>query len=134
MKTFFADSNFLIRFLINDVVPQALEAKEKLERARAGAIKIKVAQITIFEIAFTLEKFYKLEKSKTVGLLKSVVGMPYLDVEDRESFLEALGLYERVRVDFVDIFIYCKAGQNEAEILSFDKDFTKLSRTEPRKQ
>ena len=108
MKTFFADSNFLIRFLINDVVPQALEAKEKLERARAGAIKIKVAQITIFEIAFTLEKFYKLEKSKTVGLLKSVVGMPYLDVEDRESFLEALGLYERVRVDFVDIFIYCK--------------------------
>lgn len=128
MRTVLIDSNFLLRFLLNDIPSQAEETTRYLERAERREIKILVPQIVIFEIAFVLMKVYKLKKVEVIKLIKTLVSNPYLEVPERRIILEGLNLYAEKNVDFIDCYLFCLAKDKKAEVLSFDKDLKKLSR------
>lgn len=129
MKKFVADTNIFLRFLLNDVLSQANESERYFKQAAEGEIEILVFPITIFEIVFSLGKYYGKTKNEVVGLTKTIVSAPFLRVEDREVFLEALKKYQSFDMSFVDIFIYCKAESVNGDMLSFDKHFEKLKRS-----
>lgn len=129
MKILFVDANIFLRFLLGDIHSQAQQAKKYLKNAKSGKIKLVVCQIVIFEILFILEKLYAFSKQETVESIKTIVAMEYLEIEDKSVFLEALDLYERKNIDFVDAFLFCKAKNQGGEVLSFDRDFRKLKKT-----
>lgn len=126
MKKFVADTNIFLRFLLNDVPGQANESEGYFKQAAEGEIEILVFPITIFEVVFSLGKYYGKTKKEVVELTKTIVSAPFLRVEDREVFLEALKKYQSFDMSFVDIFIYCKAENVNGGMLSFDKHFEKL--------
>lgn len=127
MKIYFADSNLFLRLLLNDVPSQAEEAQIFLNKAKNEKIRIKVCQIVLFEIVFVLEKVYRFTREDISKQVKIVVMMPYLEIDDKEIFIEALELYAKIMIDLVDIFLFCKARAGGGEILSFDKDYRKLN-------
>lgn len=105
MKQFIADANFFLRFLLNDIPLQAKETEKQLCLAKKQKIIIFVPQIIIFEIAFVLSKTYGFSKTKTATALKSLLVSPYLNVESRKVFLEALNIWPQINIDFVDTFL-----------------------------
>lgn len=126
MKKLIADTNIFLRFLQNDVPSQANEAEKYFELAAKGEIEIQVFSIVIFEIVFGLEKFYGKTKKEAAELVKKVVAAPYLKVEDKEVFIEALRKYQKFNASLVDIFLFYKAEAAGGTILSFDKHFKRL--------
>lgn len=126
MKKFIADTNFFLRYLLNDIPSQAKESEKHLKLAEKGKIAIFIPQIIVFEIAFVLSKVYKFSKNKTLDALKSLLITHYLNVETRKTFLGAIKIWQEVNIDFVDAFLLSLAKETHSQLLTFDKKLKKL--------
>lgn len=126
MTTYIADTNIFLRVLFNDVREQAKQAKQYLADAKHGRITLIVLPITIFEIHYALLKRYHCKKEEIISYLRTIISMPYLEVVEREIWLQTLILYQEKNISLVDLFLFCKARSIDGEVLSFDKDFKKL--------
>ena len=84
-------------------------------------MKLLIAQITIFELCFVLDKYYHFKKEEIVERLKVLISTDYLYVESREIFLSALILYAISTNSFVDCFLVTTAQEEKAELFSFDR-------------
>ncbi len=128
MKQVIVDTNALLRFLLNDI-PQQKKAVEKLlQQAKKNKITLCILPIVIFEIDFTLRKYYKFDKDKVIDKLESIVGTTYMQVEQKEIFLESLKLYRAINISFVDCFLLLQAESRNAEIFTFDKKLISLNK------
>lgn len=124
-----ADTNLFLRFLLKDIPDQYQKSEQLFTKAREGEIEIIVPQIIIFEIVFTLAKYYGFSKSKVIEGVDLLVSQDYLKVADRDIFKKALVLFGIYNISFVDCFLKSYADSINAEVLSFDKDFKKLTKT-----
>lgn len=129
MTTFFVDTNALLRFLVNDIPAQAKEVEDKLRQAKNKEIRLVIPQVVIFELQYALTISLKKSKEDTVGKIGTILSIPFLEIDERENLIEAIGLYARNNIDFVDCFLFCKARSVSGQILSFDKDFKKLGKS-----
>lgn len=127
MKKYFGDTNLFLRFLLPEPSRQKEEAQRYFQDAKARKITIIVCQLIIFEVCFALEKYYQQSRLEVYRHLKNIASASYFIVEEREIFLEALEIYKNKNVDFVDAFLFCKARSQNAQVLSFDKDFKKIA-------
>ena len=62
MKKVFFDTNFLLRFYLDDIPTQALKAKRMVQAAKEGAILLVTDLVVICEIVWVMDSFYNLEK------------------------------------------------------------------------
>lgn len=127
MKQFLIDTNIILRFFLQDNLKLANQAEAYFQKAKAGKISLFCPQIVIFELVFVLEKVYQFEKGKVIAKLKSFLLTAYIEIETREILLKAMGVYQKKNIDFVDIFLFVLAKEKSLEILSFDRDFRKLT-------
>jgi uncharacterized protein len=121
MRTIFVDANAFLRFLLNDIPEQKKEFEKLLNLAKASKIKLNVPQIIIFEINFSLQKYYKFSKSEVVDKLQTIIETPYLRIQDGEALRDAVILYSQNDLSLTDCFLYIKAKEKDAELFTFDK-------------
>ena|SRR3989344_6951482 len=127
MKSLILDANAFLRFLLNDVADQANEVAELFKAAKGSKIKIDVLQITVFEIVFALEKYYKFPKNEIVSKVGVLLTTPYLRIQDVKIFQDALILFNNKKVDFVDCFLICSAQDKGVGLFTFDKHLQSLA-------
>lgn len=120
------DTNGFLRVLLNDIPEQANQVELILKKAKKKKIKIIVPQIIIFEIDYTLRKFYKLEKEEVINKIKVILSSNALQIESKELFSRAILLYEKNNVSLVDCFIFAIAEAENAKLFTFDKKLKKL--------
>ncbi len=128
MKKIVVDTNFFLRFILDDLPEQKKISEKFLKQAKANQVKLFVAQIVIFEIDFILEKYYHISKSDVIEKLKALVSTQFLEIESKEIFLSALTLYSSENVSFVDCFLLAKAKIEGRELFTFDQKLQKLNR------
>src|SRR3989344_1737707 len=126
MKTYIADTNFYLRFILQDVERQAKKAEIYLTKAKSGLIQIFFPDETILEMEFVLRSYYSVKKDDIIKNLSGLIRMEYVDIENRAIWEKALEIYEKKNISLLDIFLFIKAGVLGAEVLSFDEDFKKL--------
>lgn len=126
MKTLIADTNIFLRFFTKDILSQAEKVKHIFHEAEKGRVHITVLSITIVEILFQLEHWYKFSKVAAVDKLMVLLSPDWIDIDHKDNIFEALEKYKRVNIDFVDVLTWSMAKSKKAQILSFDKDFDKL--------
>lgn len=126
MNTVVIDTNGFIRLLLNDIPLQADKVEQFIKQAKKDQVKIIVPQIILFEIEFTLRKYYKAQKPDIIEKLNSLLSASYLAIESKELFGTALAFYERNTVSFVDCFLLACAQKGNAELFTFDKKLTTL--------
>lgn len=126
MKTYFADTNLFLRFILQDIQSQAQKVEDYLNQAKAEKIKIIYLVAVIIEMEVILRKVYSQPKDKISEQLLALVQTPYLIVEDREIWMNAFELFKRNNLDLLDIFIFAKAEAINAEVLTFDQKLAKL--------
>ncbi|MBI2039720.1 PIN domain-containing protein [Candidatus Microgenomates bacterium] len=127
MKSLLLDANIFLRFFLNDVPNQQKIATKLLQQAKNKKLNLIVPQIIIFEVEFILSKYYLFSKNEIIDRLQSIVSVAYLDVQDREIFQRALGIFKNENLSLVDCFLKAMSEIAETEIFTFDQKLAKLN-------
>ncbi|MGB9706738.1 MAG: PIN domain-containing protein [Microgenomates group bacterium] len=128
MKVYIADTNFYLRFILQDNPRQFKIANELLRKAQEGKFKIVFLSEVILEMEFVLKSVYLFSRREIAKALLSLVKVDYLDIEERDLWLEAFEIFRKSTLSLFDIFLFLKAKKEGAGVLSFDEDFKKLAR------
>jgi predicted nucleic-acid-binding protein len=122
MKKVFFDTNFLLRFYLDDIPDQALKAKEMIQAAKAGALLLVTDLIVICEMVWVMDSFYGLDKEMISEKMTNLYRTPGVLIINGELLLDTLAVYVDKNIDFTDAVIAASATKNHIEYLaSFDK-------------
>lgn len=130
----YIDANVIIRYLTEDIPQQADKVEQRLLQAKEGKLYVAITSFIIVEVLFILQSWYKLTKGEAITKLQTFISPNFIKVERKKSILEAFEFYKEKNIDFVDLLNFAIAKEDKAKILSFDKDFDKLTpklRVEP---
>ena len=112
------DTNVLVRFFIDD--PDDREA----ERQRPAAIKALserafVPVTVLLEFEWVMRGFYALAPKEISRVLRALVGVEHVTIEDRAAVLVALDVFD-VGMDLADALHVCRSGRTTA-FATFDR-------------
>ena len=126
MKKIFFDTNFLLRFYLDDIPTQALKAKRMVQAAKEGQILLVTDLIVICEMVWVMDSFYDLKKEVISEKITNLYRTPGVVVFNGDVLPDALSIYVRKNIDFTDAIVASSATKNHIEYLaSFDKKHMK---------
>ena len=123
-----ADADVFLRFLRNDHAEHSLAAKQVMEQAAAGEVILRVLEIVIADIFYTLTApVMKIPRATAARQLSALLQQPGIDVENRSRVLDALAICETRNIDYGDaaLIIAAQDATRQLPILSYDHDFAK---------
>jgi predicted nucleic-acid-binding protein len=122
MASVFLDTNVFLRFLTNDDPAKAKRAENLFRDALRGRVKLATSLLVIAEIVWTLESFYKLEKSDIAAKVEKILNTPNLHCSEAPLLFMALDLYTHANIDFVDAYnAFHMKEQGLTEIFTYDR-------------
>jgi len=127
MNTLLVDTNVVLRFLTNDIPSQAKKVEKRFKTAQEGKISLRILPIVVIEIIFHLEHWYKFKKVDACEKIKMLFSPTWMQLDEKVAIFESLEIYKTSNIDFVDLILWCIAKKDKQKILSFDKDYDKLS-------
>ena len=80
-----ADTNVIVRLLVNDEPEQARRARDLFEREQVW-----IGATVLLETAWVLDSVYGLSAEEVASALRGVLGLPGVVVEDGEAVAQAL--------------------------------------------
>lgn len=122
MKKVWIDANIILRYLLKDHEEFFRKTQKIMLEAEQGKIKLLVAPITIAEVLWTLESFYKIPRKEIADVLSAFICSDGIEAEEGDVVLFALKTYKENNVDFIDAYLshhMAKLGNNK--IFTFDK-------------
>ena len=126
MKKVFFDTNFLLRFYLDDIPTQALKAKRMVQAAKEGAILLVTDLMVICEMVWVMDSFYDLEKEVISEKVTNLYRTPGVVIFNGDVLPDALSIYVSKNIDFTDAVVVSSATKNHVEYLaSFDKKHMK---------
>lgn len=123
----FVDTNFFLRFLLEDIEEQHQEAKQLFQQAAQGRISLITSTIVIFEIYWVLSSFYKRQKSQLTNLLTKILAMTFIALQDRAILTESLKLFKKTNLNLEDCYNLSFAKSQKVESFkTFDAKLVKI--------
>jgi len=123
MENKFVDTNVFLRYLTKDDLSKYERCREMFKKALKGEITISTSGMVIAELIWTLLSYYKVPKAEVIEKVSVILGTENLFVPDKDVLVDALVLYARKNIDFIDAYnaIFMKY-QGLREIYSYDED------------
>lgn len=123
----FVDTNYFLRFLIEDNKEQ-LQTTEKLFLDGAkGNSALTTSTVVIFEIYWVLKTYYQKSKSEIVGILQKVLKMNFIKIDDRNILIQAINFYNENNFSLEDCYNLLWARENNIETFkTFDEKLAKI--------
>jgi len=127
METTFVDTNIFLRYLTKDDLPIYEKCKEMFKKVMKGEITITTSGMVIAELVWTLLSYYKVPKAEVVEKVTVIVGTKNLSIPDKHIVADALVLYARKNIDFIDAYnaVFMRY-HGLCEIYSYDEDFEQM--------
>ena len=124
MENKFVDTNVFLRYLTKDDLSKYERCREMFKKALEGEIAISTSGMVIAELIWTLLSYYKLPKAEVIEKVLVIVGTESLFIPDKDALADALVLYARKNIDFIDAYhsVFMKY-HGLREIYSYDEDF-----------
>ncbi len=124
MEHQFVDTNVFLRYLTKDDPLKYERCREMFKRALEGEITISTSGMVIAELIWTLLSYYRVPKAEVVEKVSVILGAENLFVPDKDALADALVLYARKNIDFIDAYnaVFMKY-HGLREIYSYDEDF-----------
>ncbi len=113
------DANVLLRYLLRDHEGLYRRAESFFGEVFAGRKVAYILQAVVAEVIYVFAKVYKVPREEISETLLELFSRRGIRVQDKEVTMEALRLYEKKNLDFVDCLI-CAYGKS-FEVISFDK-------------
>ncbi|HEV2249710.1 MAG TPA: PIN domain-containing protein [Candidatus Limnocylindria bacterium] len=126
MTTAWLDTNVVVRFLTRDPAPQAARADRLLARAQSKEIALRLSNIIVAEIVWTLASRYGHGPDRIAAALSAFLRADGILADDRDGLVEALAVMVERRVSFPDAYVAVSARRAGEPVCSFDRDFERL--------
>jgi predicted nucleic-acid-binding protein len=97
------DTNVLLRLFTADSPEQSRAAIRPIDGH--GPSSIRLTNIVIVELVWTLVRYYKLDRSDIISVIEQLLERVELSFESRGPLMTALHWFERGRADFADYLI-----------------------------
>ncbi len=132
----FADTNVLLRLLLDDEQSQSAAARELFSAVERGEITVWTSDVAIAELVWVLTgPIMRRERQAVARELALLIELPGLRLEDKSTMRRALDLFTKQPIDWVDAYhAALLLEQDSPELYSFDRDFDRipgLRRLEP---
>ncbi len=114
----YLDTNYILRFLLQDNEEMYRIAKDAIVNKRCY-----IGNEVLAEVVFVLQKVYQVSGQEIRDVLENLISFDNIILEDRKIALEALDIFDKKRLDFVDA-ILC-ARSNQYIVKTFDKKLQK---------
>lgn len=130
----FVDTNYFLRFLLADNLPQHQETKKLFLQAADGKIKLYTSLLVYFEIYWVLTSFYQKNKTSVTNILEELLNLKFLKIDNLVNLRTALTIYKESNLDLEDSYnlAYMKAKKIN-ELKTFDiklqKEFMKYHKS-----
>jgi len=135
MEATFVDTNIFLRYLTKDDPSKYEKCREMFKRAMKGDIAITTSGMVIAELVWTLLSYYRVPKAEVIEKVSVIVGTKNLTIPERHIVADALVLYARKNIDFIDAYNAVFMRYHDLrEIYSYDEDFElieEIRRREP---
>jgi predicted nucleic-acid-binding protein len=123
----FVDTNVWIRYLTRDDQAKYAAVENLLTDAEAGAHVLTTSHVALAELEWTLRSFFQRPKDDVVPALRRLLNLRSLHADRRHVLQDALSLYGRHNVDFVDAYNAADMQSRGIEtVVSYDRDFDRL--------
>jgi len=124
MENKFVDTNVFLRYLTKDDLSKYERCRQMFKRALDGEITISTSGMVIAELIWTLLSYYKVPKAEVIEKVSVILGTENLFVPDKDVLADAIVLYARKNIDFIDAYnaVFMKY-HGLREIYSYDEDF-----------
>ncbi len=127
IKKFFIDTNIILRYLTKDDPVQFPRCRQLFKKAQDGEVLLITSTLVIAEIIWTLSSYYRVPKDQIIEKLSIIIGSDAVQILDKDLIAEALVLYARKNVDYIDAYnAVLLKHLNLKEIYSYDRDFDKI--------
>lgn len=122
----FVDTNYFLRYLLNDLSNQHHEAKNLFLAGLEGKEELMTSSVVLFEVFWVLRLFYELDREDIVESLQKILTLSFIRLDERSIFVNALTLFEKTNLDLEDcynLFYAREAGVKDFK--TFDKRLVK---------
>lgn len=118
----FVDTNYFLRFLLNDNVEQHNQAKKFFNLGAQAKHKLFSSSIVFFEIYWVFYSFYGKNKNELCSLLKNILRLEFIDFEERDILYEAIDLFNDGNLSLEDCYnLYYAKHRKATDIKTFDQ-------------
>lgn len=118
------DTNVLARFFIDDA-DDAQAAKQRPAAMAAMSQRCFVPITVLLEFEWVMRGFYALPKRDIAAVMRALLGIEHVAVEDRDAVLAALDAFD-AGLDFSDALHLCRSAR-AAAFATFDQRLVKRS-------
>lgn len=122
-----ADTNLIVRYLVQDHEGQARAAGKLFDACDRGDVVIVVLAAVLAECVFVLESFYEHPRGDIASALGRLISSAGVEIGGAAIHLDALDRYRKTKVHFVDCLIAATSAAENTPVASFDRDFRKFT-------
>lgn len=112
----YCDANIILRYLLRDNDEQYNISRDIIENEEVFLLN----EVTA-EIVYVLIKVYSIEKKKVCTILKKLFLYRNINFYSKNVILEALDLFSKNSIDYVDCILCAYSNIEGRKIKSFDK-------------
>lgn len=124
------DTNVLVRYIAQDDAAQSARATRLLEKECSPATPGFVGLIVLLELVWVSESCYNASRTEIAGMVRRILSIRQLVVEEAETAWKALRLFESSKADFADCLVERVAiAAGCTAVMTFDKAAAKAGMT-----
>ncbi len=120
------DTNVLIRYIAQDDAAQSRRATKFIENECSVESPGYVGLVVLVEVVWVSESAYGAARGEVADILRRLLGIKQLVIQNAETVWQALRLFESSKADFADCLVIRTAEVDGCErIMTFDKQAAK---------
>ncbi|MBU3935116.1 PIN domain-containing protein [Patescibacteria group bacterium] len=118
----FVDTNFFLRFFLQDNSPQFRQAKKLFHQASSGQATLGTSLIVFFEVYWVLSSLYGRKHELVLQTLLAIANMDFVFLPQRQLLKTCLANFSRFNYDLEDTYNFFYAQSKKvSEFATFDK-------------
>jgi len=122
----FVDTNYFLRFLLDDDPDQSEIVKKLFQQAARGEKKLVSSTIVFFEIYWVLSSYYGKQREELAKTLFNILAMAFIEFDNREILAAALERFSKENLDLEDCYNLSFARVRAvSDFATFDFDLKK---------
>lgn len=118
----FVDTNYFLRFFLNDNLSQHASASELFEKASLGKVELFTDILVLLEVYWVLKKYYKVDNMVVRQTLLNICNMNFIALPEKAILRDSLHNIDNFSYDLEDAYHYYYCQFNKiGQIATFDK-------------
>lgn len=99
------DTNVIVRYIAQDDDSQSARAVEFIENECSSSDPGFISLVTLIELVWVSESCYGATRTEVTALIRRILGIKQLIVQDAETVWKSLRLFEVGKADFADYLV-----------------------------